>query len=113
MFEKIGAKIKVLSKIIFILEAILSFIMGVAFLVDDVIALGIISILLGPIIALSSAWLIYGFGEMVEKVSDISDSIRNLQSSNVATKKTLTANERTDIKEFNVNDILVIPKRNK
>lgn len=73
MYDNIGGKIKGLAKAIFILEAIAAVIGGIAFMVEDedMILIGLLVMILGPIVAWVSSWLLYGFGELIDKTCDI------------------------------------------
>lgn len=73
MYNRIGGKIKGLAKAIFIVEAIAAVITGIAFMVADEgpIGYGLLIMLLGPVIAWISSWLLYGFGELIDKACDI------------------------------------------
>ena len=67
-YDEIGEKIKGLAKWVAIVEAILFVISGLVMLASGYTALiisGLITIILGPIIAWVSSWLLYGFGEIV------------------------------------------------
>lgn len=70
MYDNIGRKIKVLAKAGFIIETILTVIVGSALAVcgED---LGMLILFGGPIIAWLSSWLLYGFGELIDKTCDI------------------------------------------
>ena len=95
-YDDIGKKIKGLAKASFIVEAIGAIITGFAFLIgwglDAWWALFII--FFGPIVAWVSSWLLYGFGELIDKTIDIEENTRNGQpkpsmhkSANKSTKK--------------------------
>ena len=74
MYDNIGGKIKGLAKATFIVEAIAAVIAGIALLaseVDDLILPGILSIIVGPLIAWASSWCLYGFGELIDKACEI------------------------------------------
>ncbi len=82
MYKNIGKKIKGLAKATFIVEAISAVITGMILGIvwyswgeyeGAFVALGIM--VGGPIIAWVSTWLLYGFGELVDKTSKISDKI--------------------------------------
>ena len=76
MFQNIGGKIKGLAVTAFILEALGLVIAGIGLAVsaryEDEMMAGILTLLLGPVIAWVSSWLLYGFGELIEKVSILS-----------------------------------------
>lgn len=73
MYDNIGGKIKGLAKVGFIVEAIAAVITGIALMAsdEDLIPIGLLVMLLGPIVAWVSSWLLYGFGELVDKTCDI------------------------------------------
>ena len=73
MYDNIGKKIKGLATVIFILEALAALISGIAFMAidDDMIWLGVLIIIIGPVFAWISSWLLYGFGELIDKTADI------------------------------------------
>ena len=72
LFKNIGDKIKGLARGIFIVEAIGSIISGLTmmFIDEDLILYGFCTMILGPIAAWVGSWLLYAFGELVEKTSD-------------------------------------------
>lgn len=78
MYDNIGGKIKGLAIAVFIAEAIVTFILGIAFVVSNehIVAIGLIVMILGPIFAWISSWLLYGFGELIDNTCDIA---RNTQ----------------------------------
>ena len=82
MFDNIGKKIKALAVAIFVFGTIGSIIIGIVYLVksanithDDLIAeyrsIGAMTMFGGPGISWISSWFTYGFGELIDKVSDI------------------------------------------
>ena len=77
MYDNIGRKIKGLAKALFIVEAIVAFIAGIVLMAidEDFILLGLLFMFLMPVAAWISSWLLYGFGELVEKACDIEQSI--------------------------------------
>ena len=78
MYDNIGGKIKTLAKVTCIVEVILAAISGLALMVDDedLIPIGLLVMLVGPVIAWISSWLLYGFGELISKASDIERNTR-------------------------------------
>lgn len=78
MYNNIGGKIKGLAKAISIVEAIAAVTTGIALMAsdDDMILVGLVVMLLGPLVAWVSSWLIYGFGELVDKACDIERNTR-------------------------------------
>ena len=72
MYDNIGGKIKGFAKVSFIVAAIAEVITGIALMATDVdlILYGLLILIVGPIIAWVSSWLLYGFGQLIEN-SDI------------------------------------------
>ena len=73
MYDNIGGKIKGLAKAVFIVEAIAALITGFVLMVEDedMILIGLPIMVFGPLVAWVSSWLIYGFGELIDKTCDI------------------------------------------
>ncbi len=70
LYADIGQKIKNWAKWIFIIELIAVVIGAFAMLFsgdDDFILPGILTLILGPIVAFVSTWILYGFGELIDK----------------------------------------------
>ena len=79
MFDNIGGKIKGLAKTIFIIETIICVIAGLVMLAegtDDLIITALITMIVGPLTAWVSSWLLYGFGELIEKTCEIAENTR-------------------------------------
>ena len=75
MFENIGGKIKTSAKVLCTLNIISSIAFSIAMFVladsywrisEYFITVGVSTLILGPITAVISSYLIYGFGELVE-----------------------------------------------
>lgn len=71
-YENIGNKIKGLAQMAFVVETIAAVITGIALMAsdEDLILYGLLVLIVGPIIAWVSTWLLYGFGQLIEN-SDI------------------------------------------
>jgi len=89
MYDNIGGKIKVLAKVTFIVEAIAAVITGIALMAsdEDMIPVGLLVMVVGPIVAWVSSWLLYGFGELVDKACDIERNTRGGERKSEAQKK--------------------------
>ncbi len=75
MFRNIGGKIKVLSKVLFWIEAAAGIIVGIGLIpqleiIAVLIAFGII------LAALIISWFFYGFGEVIDKLTEIERNTR-------------------------------------
>lgn len=79
MYEHIGKKIKGLAKATFVVEAIAAVITGISLMAgdEDLILYGLLVFVVGPIVAWVSSWLLYGFGELIDKACDIECNTRS------------------------------------
>ena len=77
MYEKIGSKIKILAKVMFFIGSFGSIMAGVAFMIDknEFNFIGIIILVVGIILSLATSWILYGFGELIEKTSFIATHV--------------------------------------
>lgn len=78
MYDNIGGKIKGLAKAVFIVEAIAAVITGIGLIAsdEDLIPIGLLVLFGGPIVAWVSSWVLYGFGEIIDKLCDIERNTR-------------------------------------
>ncbi len=76
MYSNIGGKIKLLAKATFIVEAIAAVIAGIVYMASDAdkMPIGTLLMIVGPIVAWVSSWLLYGFGELIDKTCDIAQN---------------------------------------
>ena len=72
LYKNIGGKIKSWAKWIFIIEAISAIIAGFVLLFadDSLILFGLLTLVCGPFVAWVGSWVLYGFGELIEKTCD-------------------------------------------
>jgi hypothetical protein len=89
MYDNIGGKIKGLAKASFIVAAIAEVITGIALMAadEDLILYGLLVMVVGPIVAWVSSWLLYGFGELIDKASDIERNTRGGERKSEAQSK--------------------------
>ena len=78
MYENIAAKIKLLAKIVLGLGALIGLVFAILLFADvivneDLAFLGIIPLIFGPVLGWLSSLLVYGFGELIEKTTDIAN----------------------------------------
>ncbi|MBR4711354.1 MAG: hypothetical protein IKP10_04925 [Clostridia bacterium] len=66
MYRNIGRKIQMAAKVLFIIGAVISGVLGVIAMVFTKARTGLSLLLGGPFIAWISTWLMYGFGVIVE-----------------------------------------------
>ena len=77
-YENIGGKLKSWAKVIFLFGAISSVIAGLAMFGEEAVVPGLITLILGPIFSLISTWLLYAFGELVEKTAANEENTRRI-----------------------------------
>ena len=83
MFENIGKKIKTLAKVLCWVGIVISIIYAIAlFLIamdsydeETFIIMGIVTLIVGPLTSWISSFFMYGFGELIDKASDIEKKI--------------------------------------
>ena len=81
MYKNIGEKIKGLAIALFIVDAVLLVVAGLIVIFQGVlfelfgyVLLGFLIALAGPFIAWVSSWLRYGFGELINKTTEIAEN---------------------------------------
>lgn len=80
MFEKVGKKIKAVVVLVFGLETLASLIFGFIIMSEGEkysVLIGLSIVIGGPIVAWISSWLLYGYGEIIDKLTDIERNTRN------------------------------------
>ena len=86
MFDNIGGKIKGLAMVLFWIEAIAAVIVGLV-LVEDTDSLSLLYAIAGVLVAWISAWFLYGFGEIIDKLCDIERNTRGGERKSEAQSK--------------------------
>ena len=78
MYDNIGKKIKGLAKAAFIVETIGVIISALVMMAEDedMIPAAFCMILIGPLVAWVASWMLYGFGELIDKACDIERNTR-------------------------------------
>ncbi len=76
MFNDIGKKIKLLAEMICIVGIIFSIIVGLvnASLYNEKIIFSVVMWLIGPLLSWIGSFTLYGFGELIDKVTSIEKS---------------------------------------
>ena len=81
-YTDIGKKIKGWARWIFVIGAISSIIgaLGMLFSAEDgwMFFVGLLALFIGPLLAWVSSWLLYAFGELVDKTCDNEQNTRNI-----------------------------------
>ena len=86
MFENIGSKIKALAKVICWVGIIISLIAGIVMLAsggDVGSGVGLVVIIVGCFGSWIGSFFTYGFGELIEKTTEIAENTKSLNSANV------------------------------
>ena len=78
IYTDIGRKIKGWAKWIFIIEAIAAIIAGFGLMAYDATFIGLLVLACGPLIAWVSSWILYAFGELVDKTCDNERNTQNI-----------------------------------
>ena len=110
MYENIGVKIKGWAKASFIVEAIASVITGIALWIDTEEWWCALILFCGPILAWVSSWLIYGFGEIIDKLREIELNTRGGQSK-IKIKETAEKAEKEEVEHMQRERIESILKK--
>ncbi len=78
MFENVGRKIKGFVKIIFWIEAIASVVAGIVYMATawDTQWIGLFIAAGGILVAWISSWMLYGYGEIIDKLIEIERNTR-------------------------------------
>lgn len=107
MFDNIGVKIKRLVFIIFIIEAVISILYGLIYIIVFKNMFYLLICIIGPFVAWISAFLLYGFGELVDNSSKIKSDTEDQKKNQEIIIKELkklngsNPNEDTDSKNWN------------
>lgn len=83
LYADIGAKIKTWAVWIFIVESIGAIITGVILMGSELLAPGFLVMIIGPIAAWVSSWLLYAFGQLVEDIHEL----RNIEYAQLQTQE--------------------------
>ncbi len=102
-YDNIGGKIKGWAKWIFAVEAIAAVIGGFVLMAqdEDMIFLGLLVVVVGPIVAWVSSWLLYGYGQLIENSDIIAEEYnrKNEKHEKVVAKNTAREQKRNAEKE--------------
>lgn len=98
MFENIGGKIETLAKVLCWVGIILSVLIAMILFIeakegsykteDLYMNLGCIYLIFGPLVSWVSSFFIYGFGELIERTTEISLNTRHLRQASEYKEKT-------------------------
>ena len=74
-FQNIGAKIKTLAVVVTILGIAVSVVAGLYMINDDALS-GVLVAFIGSVLSWISAFFVYGFGELIEKTTEIAKNTK-------------------------------------
>jgi Na+-transporting methylmalonyl-CoA/oxaloacetate decarboxylase gamma subunit len=108
MYNNIGAKIKVLAKVIAWVGIICSVITGIGLIIDGnyLTVIGICVILVGTLFFWISSWFMYGFGELIAKAAEIAKNITTGASSGQLTAKMENAEKLKTLITWKEDDLI-------
>ena len=75
-FRNIGLKIKILALIILFLGIFTSFTCGIIIIIENTISQGVFIIIIGFVASWLSTFLMYGFGELIDKTTEIANNTK-------------------------------------
>lgn len=96
MYDNIGSKIKKLAVILTVTTAIGFFIVGAVMLAVEAVGLALLFMFAGPLFAWASSFLLYGFGELIERVCNIEENLGKLNHLKEEEKKEIKKKESVD-----------------
>ena len=100
MFDNIGTKIKNLATIITVLGVIVSIISGIIVMINVVWWLGLIIIVCGCLVSWIGSFFAYGFGEIIDKLNEISNNLTDQKRLSVASVMNSDNKNRMKAKEI-------------
>ena len=95
MFDNIGEKIKTFAKVVCWIGIIVSFIFGVL-LVNSSGLIGILTIVVGSLASWIGSFSLYGFGELIEKATEIAENTRPVNTNVGSTNNNVELSEESD-----------------
>lgn len=109
MYNNIGKKIKGLATAVCIIGAIISVLVAIDLWIEDEMAgEALVTIVVGPLMSWVSSWVLYGFGELVDRVGEIADNTSPIPPS---MRNSLSAKTEDFTTAFKAGEIMDIPKR--
>ena len=117
MFKNIGKKIKLFAVVSFYISLAIFLWLGIYIMLEyKMYVVGIITIILGALASWISQFLLYGFGELVDKTTEIANNstIQLIETANLTTsasdnlkkiKATMIENSYRELMEQNIDNI--------
>lgn len=101
MFNNIGEKIKGAAVVLVLFGNIFSFCGAMYYWVNGMLLVGIVILILGCILSWFGAFLVYGFGELIDQTNNISKSVQRMQMLAVYND----SNDSSEIAQKTINNI--------
>lgn len=76
MFDNIGRKLQTLAGVTTILGIIICVVLGIVLMVLGTILTGIVCMICGSLAAWIGSWVLYGFGEIILKLTEIAENTK-------------------------------------
>ena len=95
MFDDIGGKIKTVAKVVCWVGIIMSVITGIV-LISTANTVGILTIIVGSLGSWIGSFTLYGFGELIEKTTEIAENTRPVNTNMGSTKINVESSEASD-----------------
>ena len=111
MFDHIGGKIKVLAKVMTLLGIIASIVVGIVLLSEDLLGAGFGVMLGGCFISWIGSFFTYGFGELIEKTTEIAQNTAPSAKAPVREKMTEIAPNTAPLVETPVKETTLQAER--
>ena len=89
LYADIGSKVKGLAKWGFVVEAVGTAIGGIFFLIEEEFLYGFLLLILGPLAAWAGSWILYAFGELVEKACHMDQNLAALAAPSIQQQRQL------------------------
>ena len=94
MFDNIGSKLKTLAKVLCWIGIVLSVVAAIVMFTaasysnsgESYVVMGLITLIVGPLLSWVNSFVLYGFGELIDKTSSIERSVRDNSKSDTYVK---------------------------
>ena len=96
LYNVIGKRIKRIAIVTTIVFSILSVIAGIIICVNQGFGYGWVFIFLYPILILISSFVIYGFGELIDKVTKIEQALNNTKQKESKSEEKIAIEQSND-----------------
>ncbi len=94
-FDRIGKKIKGFVKVLFYLQVIVYGVLALFLAISIApigILIGLLIFIVGSLVAWISSWMLYGYGELIDKTTDIAEILQGKNNRGDVLKRLLSQN---------------------